>query len=99
MPKAMPIRQRDRLKPAVGVTRIHFHGDCHLPDLDIQIIRSVKRAARTGYVPIFDNLVSTEMRRAEILCSCRHAARSFSIESPCSAFTSLPYSLLGRFTI
>ena len=45
LPQAFPMQQRDRLKPAVTVSRVHFHGDCHLPKLNIQIIRSTKRAA------------------------------------------------------
>jgi len=45
LPPARPMRENDPLKPAVSVSRAHFHGNCHLPTPNIQIIRAVQRTA------------------------------------------------------
>jgi transposase InsO family protein len=42
---AMPIRENDPVKPALDVRRIAYRGDPNLIQLDIQIVRSVKRSA------------------------------------------------------
>jgi hypothetical protein len=42
---ATPVRENDPIKPAVSVERINFRDDVHLPKLNIQIIRTVKRVA------------------------------------------------------
>jgi transposase InsO family protein len=42
---ALPIRETDPLKPALDVHRIAYRGDPNLIQLDIQIVRSVKRSA------------------------------------------------------
>jgi len=42
---AVPLRENDPVKPALSVERRHFRGDPNLIQLDIQIVRSVKRSA------------------------------------------------------
>jgi len=40
-----PMLERNPVKPAINVKRIHFHGDFHLPTLSIQIVDSVELVA------------------------------------------------------
>jgi transposase InsO family protein len=42
---AVPLRETDPLKPALDVRRVAYRGDPNLIQLDIQIVRSVKRSA------------------------------------------------------
>lgn len=42
---AVPLRENDPVKPALSVERLHYRGDPNLIQLDIQIVRSVKRSA------------------------------------------------------
>jgi hypothetical protein len=42
---AVPMRENDPVKPALSVKRHPYHGDSNLIQLDIQIVRSVKRSA------------------------------------------------------
>ena len=45
LPDAKPMLERNPIKAAVTVDRVHFHGDFHLPTLAIQIIDSVELVA------------------------------------------------------
>jgi len=42
---AVPLRENDPVKPALSVQRRHYRDDPNLIQLDIQIVRSVKRSA------------------------------------------------------
>jgi hypothetical protein len=45
LPRGLPMRGRDLLKPALAVRRVNYRGDVRLPTLAIEIVRSVKRIA------------------------------------------------------
>ena len=42
---ALPVREIDPVKPMINVTRTNFGGDLELPQLDIQVMRTMKRSA------------------------------------------------------
>ena len=41
----VPVLARDAIQPVFAVSRVHFKGDYHLPQLSIRIVESVKRIA------------------------------------------------------
>jgi len=42
---AVPLCENDPVKPALSVERRHYRGEPNLIQLDIRIVRSVKRSA------------------------------------------------------
>ena len=44
-PSTAPVRERDSIKPAISVVRSSYRGDPKLPQLHIQIVRSVQLVA------------------------------------------------------
>jgi hypothetical protein len=45
LPEARPMLERNPLRPATNVERVHFKGDFNLPTLSIQIVDSVEFVA------------------------------------------------------
>ena len=45
LPDAVPMRERDPVKPAINIKKRRYRGDPHLPVLEVEVIREAKRAA------------------------------------------------------
>jgi hypothetical protein len=45
LPQPAPLLERNPIKPAIIIERVHYRGDFHLPTLAIQIIDSVEIVA------------------------------------------------------